>query len=223
MSLDTTKLSADIKELTTSLRGSDDSEETKKALRMAMTRYASENMSPEEKKEARKAFDTPEDEDKPAKKSKKAMNDDEHEGNDDEDKTAKKSKKANEEEEKQAKKAKAMDDKMEEKDQQIAALTASVNYMEAKPLIEKQLLARKQAGMSEEALTKFGKTFYGKSVNEIKQRLEEDRLLFPRRSALIASSAEADVDSEIPFNGEEEKLLVAKDNGSDKTLEELFN
>ena len=211
-----------LKQLNTNLVAKDDTEETHKAVRLQMAKNAAQDMSDDEKKVARKAFETEEDkkDSKTSKKSKTANEDDDKkDGNDDEDenKTAKKSKKANEEEvekEKIAKKSKAMEEEMKEKTANIASLTAKLHNMEAQPDIKEMVQARKQAGMSEEDLVKFESSFYGKSIKEVQSRKAEDQILFNK--PLIASTPGI----EIPFIGGVDSAMSQSMEG--KTIEEML-
>ena len=219
-----------IAELEKTLKGADhEDEDTKKAVRLAMVKHAATDMSPDEKKEARKAFD---EEDK-EKKSKKSA-DDEDDDND-KPKTGKKAKKSMDEEHeddktKEAKKSaedyKEIKKAMEEKDTQIASLVANQNYLMAKPLMDKMLSARKAAGATPEVLQNFTKSLYGKSLKEIQAKHEDDQLLLAN-SNLTASHITASDDDDIPFNGQNtndgtSSILVGKD-GAEKSLEELFS
>ena len=222
-----------IAELEKTLKGADhEDDDTKKAVRLAMVKHAANDMSPEEKKEARKAFD---EEDK-AKKSADNEDDD-----NDKPKTGKKAKKSMDEEDdsdktKEAKKSaedyQEIKKAMEEKDTQIASLVANQNYLMAKPLMDKMLAARKSAGATPEVLQNFTKSLYGKSLKEIQAKHEDDQLLLAN-NALVANSSNRvsghfDIDDNIPFNGNTSdddgtsSILVGKD-GSEKSLEELFS
>ena len=188
------------------LKGSDDTEDVKRETRMAMAKQAAEGMSPEDKKVARKAFDTPDDDkkdsmDKPEDDKKDSMDTPEEDKKD-----AKKSKKS--------KDAMDKDEDIKELKKQNASLTASVTFMQSKPTIDKMLTARLAAGMSQEEVSKFGKSLYGKSVDEINQRYSEDQKLF--KKPLVASQPKV----EIPFNGYDSALVGSDD--SEQTLEELL-
>ena len=186
-------LDEQITQLEASIKGELDDNKEKDLdakVRAAMVKKAVEDMSDEEKKEARKAFDESEpeeDEDEEQKESKGKKSKEHDEGEDDED----------------MKKALAA------KDKQIQALVASINSIKAQPIIDKMLTARKHAGMSEEAVAKFKSSLYGKSLQEIQSRYDEDKMLF-------ASESTVEVSDDIPFNGQG---LTA----SDKTLEELLS
>ena len=64
------------------------------------------------------------------------------------------------------------------KDKKIESLTAAVNYLTAKPIIDEMLEARRMAGMQQDALEGFSKSLYGQSVEAIKQRYADDSILF---------------------------------------------
>ena len=185
-------LDEQITQLEASIKGELDDNKEKDLdakIRAAMVKKAVEDMTDEEKKEARKAFEEsePEEDDEEEQKESKGKKSKEHDEGEDED----------------MKKALAA------KDKQIQALVASINSIKAQPIIEKMLTARRQAGMSEEAVAKFKSSLYGKSLQEIQSRYDEDKMLF-------ASEQSVDIPNDIPFNGQG---LTA----SDKTLEELLS
>ena len=205
----------------------DDDETMKKEMRAAMVKQAAADMSPEEKKEARKALMDGDDDDDDGK-TKSAMEKEEEE------KKAKAAQDKAEEEKKKEGKTGMDDDKdkqlskdamemkeemkkaMDDKDEKIASLTASVSNLVAQPLVTKMLKARQERGMGEKELRLFQKSLYGKSIDEIKQRYAEDMAL------MQTNPLEASVTPELefaPFNGYE-GALGATD--GDKSLEELF-
>ena len=191
------------------LNGNDDTddEKTQKATRLAIIKQASQDMSPEEKKEARKAFDE-EDKDTDKKDSMDEPDKDKKDSMDEPDKDKKDSKKS--------KKGKSGMDE-EEKDEKIASLTATVTTLVAQPTIEKMLKARTDSGMPQEEVVKFGKSLYGKSIDEINQRYKEDQHLF---KPLVGSTPQG---SELPFNGTDDLMLNAGDTTGDKTMEEMLS
>ena len=185
-----------------------DSAEEPKESKLASFKTAFYELSDDEKKEARKALGEDPEDKKVAKKS-----------NDDEEKQAKKSKKSMDEEDEKHQAKKSNDD---EKDKKIASLTASLQKLtsemvitKTKPIVDKMLKARSEAGMAQDELAKFEQSFYGKSVAEIQQRYNEDKALFGKASNPITEMATSE--SEIPFyEGEGSGALTAK------TLEEVL-
>ena len=213
------KLDVILDDLETTLKGSDDTEEMQKAVRYATVKSAAQDMSDEEKLEARKAFDTDEND----TETKDSMSEGEDE---DETITAKKSKKS-----KKSKKAKtsndddedeaktAMEETIEEQKQHIATLAAAVSSLKTEPLVNEMVQIRIRNGMSPENATKFRKGFYGQPVDAIKQRYEEDKSLYTNKP-LVASTIPG---VEIPFVGGVETALNASGtHGSEKTLEEML-
>ena len=199
------------------LKASD--EDKDKSAKVALVKQAAETMSDDEKKEARKAFDT--EDTKKAKKSKKSNDDMDKKDASDHDKK----KDAMDHDDK--KDAKKSNDDMDKKDasdhedkEKIASLTAKLNhmtskldYMTAKPYIEKMLTAREKNGMGKEDWQNFGRSLYGKTTEEIKARYEEDKILFNNQ----LSASDDIFGDDIPFNG------TGSLSASDKSLEELFN
>ena len=193
-----------------SLIGTDHEDDTKEA-KFATFKKAYDDLSDEEKKQARKAMDDEEE-------KKQAMDDDEHEkqaSDDDSEKDAKRSKRSK-------KSKKSMDDDDDtSKDEKIASLTASLEkmqsdmaIMQSKPRIEQMLKARLDAGMPAEQVKAFEKTLYGKSISEIKKRYDEDKALFASTSA---TPSYVKPEEEIPFY---EGSLVASAAGT--TVEEML-
>ena len=193
------------------LNGNDtDDEKTKQVARLAIVKQAAQDMSPEDKKEARKAFD---EEDKDTDK-KDSM--DTPEKDTDKKDSMDEPEKEDKKDSKKSKKGKSGMDE-EEKDEKIASLTATVTTLVAQPTIDKMLKARTDSGMPQEEVVKFGKSLYGKSIDEITQRYKEDQHLF--KQSLVGSTPQ---ESGLPFNGKDDLMLTGADTG-DKTMEEMLS
>ena len=188
------------KALTASYEDEGEKEEQDKKLRMAVIKQAMSDMDDDEKEELKKSFDEPE-------------------GEDEEEKTASRRKKKDEEKEGSMDEASDDEDKDEDKEKvaeltaKVAKLTAALSYSQAQPMVNQMIEVRRQAGMSEKELRQLSASLYGKSVDEIKRRYEEDRVLFGSGPTV------APVEKTLPFNG----TLQASGDPSGKTLEELFD
>ena len=238
----TTTIEEQINQLTQTLSASEG--EGLQKMRMAAVKQAFDGMNDEEKKEARKAMGEDhtklkmamkkamgmEDNDKMKNAMKKAMAmiDDKKEAADDEEEEDKKDAKSamdDEEEEKTGKKAMEEEDKKDamddEKDKKIAALTASVTLLMAKPIVEKMTKARLDAGMPPKEVEKFQKSLYGKSLNEIKARNAEDQILYKKENPLVASEPNDAIPS---FNGNVQGIITSLDaSDGDQPLEALYS
>ena len=117
-------------------------------------------------------------------------------------KAAKKAADDDEEDEKEASKKaskKAADDDDENDKKEIAALKASMSRLQselviekARPLMTKMLTARANAGATQEQLNSFSRGMYGKSLEEIQQRYNED--------SIFIGKLEQPVVPEVPLN-----------------------
>ena len=211
------------------------------ATRLAMVRQAAMDMSPEEKKEARKAFDDDDDKKKDARRASDDDDDkkkDARRASDDDDDKKKDARRASDDDDDKKKDARrtASDHDDDDKDRKIASLTASLNFHISKPVIDKMLSARVRSGMPQPELDAFKKSLYGKTVSEIQQRFDEDRHLFASNNRLL--SAPNDSSSHYSYDGNDDvrpvpfidgssgadlgQSLDASVGGSDMTLEEMF-
>ena len=214
---------------------------TASATRLAMVRQAAMDMSPEERKEARKAFDDDDDKKKDARMASDDDDDkkkDARRASDDDDDKKKDARRASDDDDDKKKDARrtASDHDDDDKDRKIASLTASLNFHISKPVIDKMLSARVRSGMPQPELDAFKKSLYGKTVSEIQQRFDEDRHLFASNNRLL--SAPNDSSSHYSYDGNDNarpvpfidgsggadlsQPLDASVGGSDKTLEEMF-
>ena len=217
---------------------------TASATRLAMVRQAAMDMSPEERKEARKAFDDDDDKKKDARrasdddddKKKDARRASDHDYDDDKKKDARRANDDDDDEKKKDARRIASDHEDDDKDRKIASLTASLNFHISKPVIDKMLSARVRSGMPQPELDAFKKSLYGKTVSEIQQRFDEDRHLFASNNRLL--SAPNDSSSHYSYDGNDNarpvpfidgssgadlgQSLDASAGGSDMTLEEMF-
>ena len=213
----------------------DDTKDNQHKMRMAIVQQAAEDMTDEEKKEARiamggdnhdelkkemkKAMSTDDDDERrmAMKRAMSMLDDkDKHAADDDDDE-----KDAAMDDDEDEKEKKAMDDE-DEKDKKIASLTASVTMLMAKPIVEKMLKARAERGMSPKDLRKFQKSLYGKSLTEIKARNAEDEVLYKKVKPLIAAEPTNDI---IPnFNGNVQNIITPLNaSESDEPLEALYS
>ena len=207
-------LEQQLSDLEKTLKGSNVTEDQQKMARLAIVKQAAQDMTDDEKKEARKAFD--EDlEDKTKKsnveemKSKKSNVEDESKKSTFEEKE-KEAKKSNDEDVDKLKKAN------EDLEKKVASLTASTNYLASKPFVEKMLAAREQSGMTKDSLEKFRKSLYGKTVEQIKDRYEEDKSLY--KSNLSAKSQ-----IEMPEFGFTDNMTSLGASDENITLEAMYN
>ena len=214
---------------------------TASATRLAMVRQAAMDMSPEERKEARKAFDDDDDKKKDARRASDDDDDkkkDARRASDDDDDKKNDARRASDDDDDKKKDARrtASDHDDDDKDRKIASLTASLNFHISKPVIDKMLSARVRSGMPQPELDAFKKSLYGKTVSEIQQRFDEDRHLFASNNRLL--SAPNDSSSHYSYDGNDNarpvpfidgsvgadlgQSLDASAGGSDMTLEEMF-
>ena len=217
---------------------------TASATRLAMVKQAAMDMSPEERKEARKAFDDDDNKKKDARrasdhdydddKKKDARRASDHDYDDDKKKDARRASDDDDDKKKDARRIAS--DHEDDKDRKIASLTASLNFHISKPVIDKMLSARVRSGMPQPELDAFKKSLYGKTVSEIQQRFDEDRHLFASNNRLL--SAPNDSSSHYSYDGNDDvrpvpfidgsggadlsRPLDASVGGSDMTLEEMF-
>lgn len=193
------------------------------AIRMAIFKQAISAMSDDEKKEARSILGAGEDEKEKEGSNKEAVSDGTNEqkegmGNPTAPNETINGPKGGNELSEEIKKA------MEEKDKQIASLTASVNYLSATPMIEAMLTARRNVGVDEKDISSFKSSLYGKSPKEIESIYNSEKALYAsnrsRGGFTITPPTESVSNvSNIPFNGGN---LEASGDDAGKTLEELL-
>ena len=88
----------------------------------------------------------------------------------------------------------AADDEDEDKEEKIASLTARLHYLEAKPYIEKMLVARANAGMPNKALRSFAKTFYGKISRGRQETVQRGQGIFHKhRHHSMANNSDMEI------------------------------
>ena len=167
------------------------------ATRLAMVRQAAMDMSPEEKKEARKAFDDDNDENK-KKDARKASD---HDYDDDKKKDARRANDDDYDDEKKKDARRIASDHEDDKDKKIASLTAKLNFHISKPIIDEMLTARVRSGMPQSQIDDFKKSLYGKTIDEIRQRYDEDRPLFARNNRLLSATVSNDTYSHYSYDG----------------------
>ena len=216
-----------------------DDEDQKRQIRMATVRQAAEEMSDEEKKEARAAMGEDhthlkrqmkramgmEDEDERNRAMKKAMDmlDDKEKKAMDEDDDDDDEKDAMDEEMGEKKKPKMSMEDEDEKDKKIASLTASLNFMISKPFVDQMLKARQEAGMPPKELQKFKRSLYGKSIAEIKARHAEDKALYTKTLPKPLIAAE-EPDNELMFNaGFNAQTPLSASTTSSESVEAMFD
>ena len=214
-----------------------DDEDQKRQIRMATVRQAAEEMSDEEKKEARAAMGEDhthlkrqmkramgmEDEDERNRAMKKAMDmlDDKEKkaGEDEEDDDEK----SGMEEDLDIRNKKDSSEDEDEKDKKIASLTASLNFMISKPFVDQMLKARQEAGMPPKELQKFKRSLYGKSIAEIKARHAEDKALYTKTLPKPLIAAE-EPDNELMFNaGFNAQTPLSASTTSSESVEAMFD
>ena len=210
------------------------------ATRLAMVRQAAMDMSPEEKKEARKAFDDDNNDDADNKK-KDARKASDHDYDDDKKKDARRAS-DDDDDDKRKDARRIASDHEDDKDKKIASLTAKLNFHISKPIIDEMLTARIKSGMPQSQIDDFKKSLYGKTIDEIRQRYDEDRPLFARNNRLLSATVSNDTYSHYSYDGNNNdarpvpfidgsnasadlsRPLDASSSagGSDMTLEEMF-
>ena len=126
---------------------------------------------------------------------------------------------------------KASDDDDDEKEAKIAQLQAALDktnnqltIMKTKPLVDRMLTARLDAGMDPEAVKKMQTGLYAATEKQILQRYEEDKVFLEGGIGLVASAADTSQmpglpQEPIPFNG---GLDASQNMPSGKTLEEML-